>query len=307
MMAEARKKSSRIALLAVVCAAALASGLTAGPRAAAQSQQGQGQPPKKKKLPQGAKGFEQYATRDASDKLATGGATRNDCRLGNVVEAINCGTSLYMKEEYAQAVEAFRKAVAFDPKMFRAHYGLAMSYEAVGKFREAAASYKVALTLTPDATLDKPEEMLYAQYALGNSYASANQHEEALVVYNQILARAKDSPLPQVHYNIGLSLSALCRQQEAAAAFARAVELRPDYAEAHYNLGVLHSRAERYAEAVESFRKALAARSDYPEALYNLGLAYYLTDNGAGLVEQQKKLQAMKSPLASELAKLAGR
>jgi tetratricopeptide (TPR) repeat protein len=308
MMAEVTKKPSRIALLATVCAAALSAGLIVGSplSAAAQNRPGQQQPPKKKKLPPGAKGFEQYATRDASDKLATGGATRNLCLTTNADEAIKCGTSLYAQDKYAEAVEVFKKAVGLDPRMFRAHYGLAMSYEALGKFKEAAASYKVALTLTPDAARDKPVEMLLAQYALGNSYAAAGQHEEAIGVYRQIIAREATTPLPQVHYNIGLSLSALGRQQEAAAAFEKAVELKPDYAEAHYNLGVLHSGAERYAEAVESFRRALAARADYPEAHYNLGLAYYLMDNNAGLAEQQKKLREMNSPLAAELAKLAG-
>src|SRR5215210_640091 len=52
--------------------------------------------PKKKKLPPGAKGFEQYAGRDASDKLVTGGATRGGPEAG-------------VKENEAKAIDALAR------------------------------------------------------------------------------------------------------------------------------------------------------------------------------------------------------
>ena len=309
MMAEATKKPSRIALLAL-CAAALSAGLTVGsaPAAVAQTQpQGQSQPKKPKKLPPGAKGFENYATRDASDKLATGGATR-DPITDDFKAAMKEGTDLYEAGKYKEAAQHFARASKMKPDVFRAFYALGAAHEAAGQFKEAAAAYKTALALKPDP-IDEPNSPLLAQYALANSQAAAGQHADAIKSYQQVVDMiGKDNPAAaKPYYNIALSLDALGRQQEAVAAFTKAVELDPNYAEAHYNLGVNYSRAERYEEAVESFKRALAARADYPEALYNLGLAYYLMDNNAGLAEQQKKLKAMNSPLASELAKLAGR
>lgn len=328
MMAEATKKSSRAALLAALCAAALSAGLLAaltdGPpvRAAAQNQ-AQPQPPKpKKKLPPGAKGFEQYATRDASDKLATGGGTRSgdvlkDKALVDAQAAIAEGREAYEKGQYAKAIELFSRAIMHKRDMLDAHYSLGVAYEAAGRFKEAAAAYKVALALKPDPA--NPNSVIVAHYNLANTLAASGQHADAAESYRQLIAKleASKTPMAQPHYNLGLSLVALERYDDAAAAFGKAVELNPGYAEAHYNLGLIHSRAERYAEAIESFGRALAARAeaakndqdmkaDYPEALYNLGLAYYLTDNGAGLAEQQKKLQTMNSPLAAELAKLTG-
>lgn len=310
-MAEATKKSSRIALLAV-CAAALSAGLTVGlaPAAVAQNQpQGQPQQPKKpKKLPPGARGFENYATRDASDKLATGGATR-DPITDEFKAAMKEGSDLYEAGKYKEAAQHFARASKMKPDVFRAFYALGAAHEAAGQFKEAAAAYKTALALKPEA-FDDQNSPLLAQYALANSQAAAGQHPEAVNSYQRVIDMiGKDNPASaKPYYNLALSLDAIeGRQQEAIAAFQKAVELDPNYAEAHYNLGVNYSRADRYGEAIESFKRALAARADYPEALYNLGLAYYLLDDNAGLAEQQKKLKAMNSPLASELAKLAGR
>ena len=332
-MAEATKKPSRIALLAV-CAAALSAGLIVGvvPAAVAQNQPPAQQPKKPKKLPPGARGFENYATRDASDKLATGGATR-DPITDEFKATMKEGQDLYEAGKYKEAAQHFARASKMKPDVFRAFYSLGAAHEAAGQFKEAAAAYKTAVALKPD-TNDEPNSPLLVKYALANSQAAAGQHADAVNVYSQIIDQiGRDSGgAARPYYNLALSLDALGRQQEAidayqqsASAFAKAVEEATKAVEAgevdpkvltetknaeaqtHYNLGVMHSRAERYGEAVESFKRALASRPDYTEALYNLGLAYYLMDNNAGLVEQQKKLKAMNSPLASELAKLAGR
>ena len=77
-MTERFKMSGRVALL-VLCAAVVAATAAAFAPSAGLAQNSNQTPaaqPKKKKLPPGARGFEQYANRDASDKLATGGATR---------------------------------------------------------------------------------------------------------------------------------------------------------------------------------------------------------------------------------------
>jgi len=306
MMAEATKTKSRIVPLAL-CAAALSACLIAPATTATRAQNpprpAQPQPAKKKKLPPGARGFEQYATRDASDKLATGGATRDPA--DDFKMAMTNGDKLYEEGKYREAAEAYTRASKMKTSVFRAFYALGASYEAAGMFKEASAAYKAAVALKPDSASDKPEDLIYAHYNLANSYASAGQHAEAAEAYRQLIARLDQlkAPLAQPHYNLGLSLAALGRADEAAASFGKAVELNPQYAEAHYNLGVIHSRAERYTEAVASFKQALAAKPDYPEARYNLGLAYYFMDDNAGLLEQHKALRAMKTQPASDFAK----
>jgi tetratricopeptide (TPR) repeat protein len=310
--------SGRVLMLASACAFALCllspsvamSQHGRGVRARHNAQQQQSQqppaPPKKKKLPPGVRGFDQFANRDASDKLIAGGATRSEPKNAAEAEAsssLERGMDFYKTGKYAEAVTTFSRAAELEPAWFRAQYRLAMAYEAQGKYREAAAAYAKAVALAPDAAIDEPQDFFSAQYNLANSLAQSNQHEAATATYLKLI-ESLPVPLHTPYYNLGLSYVALGKSREAADAFKKAVEIKPDYAEANYNLGLLASSAEQYAQATDEFRQALKAKPDYAEAHYGLGLVYYLTDNRAGLAGQQRALQEMKSRLAADLAKL---
>ena len=137
--------------------------------------------PKKKKLPPGAKGFETYAGRDASDKLVTGGATRgmeDVLARGNEAYATaqekeKAGETKEAALQYQKAVDAYKEVVKGNPKMFKAYFSLGAAYEALGQFKEATDAYKHAVGLTPDPERDTPDEVLVAYYNLGNAFASA--------------------------------------------------------------------------------------------------------------------------------------
>ena len=68
-----------------------------------------------------------------------------------------------------------------------------------------------------------------------------------------------------------------CRDQgkldEAVACCRRALELKPDYAEAHNNLGNALKEQGKLDEAVACYRRALELKPDYAEAHNNLGNA----------------------------------
>jgi len=286
--------------------------------ASAQSQpSGQNNPaPKKKKLPTGARGFEQFAGRDASEKLVTGGATRSACK--SYEELIECGEGAYGEGDYKQAVDAFTKAAAMKPEVFTPQYRLGATYEALGDYPKSVEAYKRAVALKLDEEKDSPNDILIAYYNLGNVLAAANQQQEAIMTYQQLISRLP--PLHTPHYNLGLSYVALAEQKEAAKAtkeaedaraaaikaFEEAVKIKSDYWEAHYNMGLVYSKTEQYPKAVEAFKKTLSLNPDYAPAHYNLGLVYFFLDDRKALAEEHKALQAMKPELAMELAKLMG-
>ena len=295
--------SSRI-VLAFACAFAVCA--VGAPCASARGQKTgqpaqQPSPPKKKKLPPGSRGFEQFANRDGSDKLIAGGATRGGDEASTRVAN---GTDLFNEGKYAEAAAELKRAAEMEPTWFRAQFRLGMAYEAAGSYREAAAAYAKAVALKPEPVFDGTEEILtYAKYNLANALALSDQHAAAVEAYHRLI---NDLPVPlsKPYYNLGLSHVALNQKAQAVEAFRKAIEINADYAEAHYNLGLLYGRDEQYAEAAAEFARAIKSKPDYAEARYNLGLVYYLTDNRAGLAEQQKALQDMKSKLAADLAKL---
>ena len=60
---------------------------------------------------------------------------------------------------------------------------------------------------------------------------------------------------------------------EAIAHYRKALEIKPDYAEAHNNLGNALAGRGQVDEAIAHYRKALEIKPDYAEAHNNLGNA----------------------------------
>ena len=80
--------------------------------------------------------------------------------------------------------------------------------------------------------------------------------------------------IAEAHYNLGIILSDLGKSQDAELSYRKAIEIKPDYPEAHYNLGVLLNDLGKLQDAELSYRKAIEIKPDYPEAHYNLGVIF---------------------------------
>jgi protein O-GlcNAc transferase len=63
------------------------------------------------------------------------------------------------------------------------------------------------------------------------------------------------------------------RFDEAMANFRKALEIKPNYAEAHYHMGLALADKGRLADAIASYRKALTIKPDYAEARKHLNQA----------------------------------
>jgi len=111
-----------------------------------------------------------------------------------------------------------------------------------------------------------PESELWFQRAL--RHEEAERLEEAARAY----ARALDphGPRAEVAFNLGNVLYALERVEDACAAFALATQVDPEYVEAWNNLGNALSRLGRHEEAREALERALALEPGYADAHFNL-------------------------------------
>ena len=81
--------------------------------------------------------------------------------------------------------------------------------------------------------------------------------------------------MPWLTSKLGWVLGEQRQLDEAIAAFRRAIELKPDHAEAHYLLGNYLDDAGRPVEAEAAYRKAVALRPDHAESHCNLGMALW--------------------------------
>jgi Flp pilus assembly protein TadD len=67
--------------------------------------------------------------------------------------------------------------------------------------------------------------------------------------------------------------------QPAAEYLQKAIELKPDYAEALNNLGVLFVRAQDYAKAEEEFRSGIRVAPNYEQSYLNLARLYAMKND----------------------------
>jgi Tfp pilus assembly protein PilF len=104
---------------------------------------------------------------------------------------------------------------------------------------------------------------------LGRSLVARGRYEEALACYDRALALRSD--IPQILNNRGNALRHLDRLDEAEQSLREALRLKPDFANAHNNLGRVLDDHGRFEEAEASARTALRLQPAHAYAHFNLG------------------------------------
>lgn len=206
----------------------------------------------------GARGFEQFAKRDASVRLIAAAGTRVVVDPGDFYSK---GEANYKAGKYEAAVKDLTEAVKLSPDWEDPHYVLGLALTETGKLKEAIQEFKQVVNL---AIKDEPKILAY--YNMGNAYADLGQYPEAIESYQQAIKL--NSKLSKPHNNLGLAYAASDRLSDAVAEFNLAVQLKPDYAEAHFNLGVAYVQLGRKPEAegqqkiLSKLKSELAAKLD---------------------------------------------
>lgn len=111
--------------------------------------------------------------------------------------------------------------------------------------------------------LEHPENFVLHNF-LGVVRAALNQPDKALVHYRRALDIKPDHA--EAHYNLGLALQNQGDPEAAAASYRRAIGIKPDYADAHYNLGLALQKAGILDGAVASYARGLDVEPGYDKA-----------------------------------------
>lgn len=205
------------------------------------------------------------------------------------------GQTLLVRERYADACVALKRAIEMGACDAGVHYCLGIALSGVGRTADAVESYKRALRIRPDspevlnnlgsilegmdrsaeagACFERAIEVAPQFTTCMNNLAflrfKQGRLSDAASLFRRILALQPDSL--EVLNNLGMVLYQLGDFDESIALFMRALPLRADRAEACNRLGDALAGCGRRSEAVEFYRDALRIRPDYPEALNNLG------------------------------------
>jgi tetratricopeptide (TPR) repeat protein len=129
-------------------------------------------------------------------------------------------------------------------------------------FDQASQIYKKVLTQYPD-NLDSLVNLLYI-----SQYPNQATPEEVESLYQR--ARAANPELPEVYMYHGTALVAQGKFDAAVAELKKAIQLKPNNAEAHAWLADAHERQHRPAEAIEQYRIAIQQQPDFRVARLEL-------------------------------------
>ena len=77
---------------------------------------------------------------------------------------------------------------------------------------------------------------------------------------------------------MGASYSGLKQFKNAINSYKKAIQLKPDFAEAYFNMGFAYKNISEYNSAIDSYRKAIFVNPKYAEASYNLGNIFKILD-----------------------------
>ena len=154
-------------------------------------------------------------------------------------DAFNQGMAGLQAKQWDQAVEGFNKAAEMDPKQYAVWANMAEAYGGLAStktgadqqaaFEKAQDAFRKALEIKPD------DAACRNNYAL--SLAKSKKFDEAQAELTK--AAQLDPPnAGKYFYNLGAVLVNIGQLEPAGAAFKKAIEANPNYADAQYQYGV---------------------------------------------------------------------
>jgi tetratricopeptide (TPR) repeat protein len=148
----------------------------------------------------------------------------------------NLGIALAAEGKLAEAVAAFRRAVAAEPGSARAHRNLGDALISTGQGAEGVGHLRRAAALDP--------QNLSFRYDLAVALLEAGQAAQAIDEFGATLAI--DPAFAPAHNNLGVALGSLGRLDEAIDHFRQALTLQPGYTDAQRNLQMaMQARAKK--------------------------------------------------------------
>jgi len=124
-------------------------------------------------------------------------------------------------EDFPKAIDYFERALRVDKNFSEASNNLGFAYEKLGKFNEAVAAYKAALSNPFYRNAEK------AFNNMGRVYYRMKRYDEAMDAYREAVRRHSDFHLP--YYGLALCYNTLGRYGDAATALKKALDMDPPY------------------------------------------------------------------------------
>jgi tetratricopeptide (TPR) repeat protein len=199
----------------------------------------------------------------------------DDATVANLCEAIalspdyadlhyHLGLAHVSRREYREAIPALRQALTINPLYARAALTLAVAMVATGQATEGLQQARGALALDPALRRTAYDEAAHAE-------ARGDRAEAIAALWRMLDTDDGDGAF----YNARIALDLFRRGMyvESEDQYRQAIALNPEFAELYNQLGVTLYALLRDEEAIVAYRAAIARNPDYADVYLNLGLA----------------------------------
>lgn len=207
---------------------------------------------------------------------------------------LKLGELYYLVKQYDKAIEYVNKALKIDETLAKGYYIKGNVYKESGDTNKAISSLQTAIEQDPqmtDAYIDlgvlyaAKNNSLALQYynnalkydpknyiALYNKaffFQQTAQVDSAMSLYRHILNRYPSSPY--VLYNLG-TIEFVFRKnnKNAIEYFTRAIQIKPDYAEAYYARAIVNIEQKKKNEAMSDLKECLKYKTNFEPAIVEL-------------------------------------
>lgn len=171
------------------------------------------------------------------------------------VKNFNRGVNFYRQRDLAQAMQAYKKALQYDPHFLEAYNNLALIYQEIGDLNQARETLQRATEIDPN--YEKAWNNLGIVLLLQNRFNEAKEVFQKTLLIN-----------PQ-HTESYLHLGVIYRKEgelkKAAECYQKALQINPWRGEVHYNLAIIWEELNDLPQAFSHYRSFLhLGGKDYP-------------------------------------------
>ena len=173
-----------------------------------------------------------------------------------VKAAFNEGVRFQKAGQFAEAEEAYKRALKHDVNNARVNANLGVLYESQGRFDLAERHLRQAIHVE--------SENANFRNNLGVVLYRVGDYEGAMAEFNRTLRY--DPTRLDAHTNRGLIHTRWGRFEEAESSFRAVLSLDPNNALAHYNLGLVYEETDRLQGALDEYYEFIrVGGADHPE------------------------------------------
>lgn len=200
----------------------------------------------------------------------------------------------FMKKIIICVLSLFYFLLFLSPAFSQSFKELVTKYRELQKEKDFEEAVKILDLMLKKFPNNEPEITYYNR---GNTYRLLKEYNKAILDYTKAIEIKPD--YANAYNNRGISHIDLDEYEEAIADYNIVIKYKPDYPYAYFNRANAYSGLFKYDSAITDYNKAIELKPDFADAYYNRGNKYYGISSYKEAIEDWEK--AIKLDPAYEL------